>query len=50
MDGGAPFYNVYASKDRRYFAVGCIEPQFFATFVNVRADLFEKGQLWITYG
>lgn len=26
LDGGAPYYKVYSSKDKKYFAVGCIEP------------------------
>ena len=25
LDGGAPFYNIYMSKDRKYFTVCCIE-------------------------
>jgi alpha-methylacyl-CoA racemase len=29
LDGGAPFYNVYRSKDNIYYAVGCIEPKFY---------------------
>ena len=28
VDSGAPFYNVYATADRRYVAVGAIEPKF----------------------
>ena len=35
LDGGAPFYSVYQSKDKKYFAVGCIEPQFYNEFVKV---------------
>jgi alpha-methylacyl-CoA racemase len=30
LDGGAPFYGVYATADGRYVAVGAIEPQFYA--------------------
>ncbi len=30
LDTGAPFYDVYETKDGRYMAVGPIEPQFFA--------------------
>jgi alpha-methylacyl-CoA racemase len=29
LDTGAPFYDVYETKDARYIAVGPIEPQFF---------------------
>jgi alpha-methylacyl-CoA racemase len=31
LDTGAPFYEVYETKDGRYVAVGPIEPQFFAS-------------------
>eukprot|EP00347_Sterkiella_histriomuscorum_P019247 403342377 len=34
LDGGAPFYTIYQSKDKKYFAVGCIEPQFFKIFLK----------------
>jgi alpha-methylacyl-CoA racemase len=34
LDGGAPFYSVYATADDRYMAVGAIEPQFYAEFVS----------------
>ncbi|HVW28228.1 MAG TPA: CaiB/BaiF CoA-transferase family protein [Polyangiaceae bacterium] len=30
LDTGAPFYDVYETKDSRYVAVGPLEPQFFA--------------------
>jgi alpha-methylacyl-CoA racemase len=30
LDGGAPFYDTYECADRRYVAVGAVEPQFFA--------------------
>jgi len=29
LDGGAPFYQVYQTKDGKYMAVGAIEPQFY---------------------
>ena len=35
LDGGAPFYRNYACKDGRFLAVGCLEPQFFATFCTL---------------
>lgn len=41
LDGGAPFYRVYETKDGGYMAVGAIEPQFFAqllTGLGLRAD------------
>lgn len=40
LDGGAPFYTIYEAKDRKLFAVGCIEPQFFKIFVKVRLKDF----------
>jgi alpha-methylacyl-CoA racemase len=34
LDGAAPFYRCYATKDGRFMAVGCIEPQFFAAMME----------------
>ena len=34
LDSGAPFYDVYATSDDQYMAVGAIEPQFFAALVS----------------
>jgi crotonobetainyl-CoA:carnitine CoA-transferase CaiB-like acyl-CoA transferase len=47
LDGGAPYYNVYESSDKKYFSVGCLEPKFFKTFVNVR--LLTVNYLAIAY-
>lgn len=35
LDGGMPFYRCYETADEKYMAVGCIEPQFFAEFLNI---------------
>ena len=35
IDGGAPFYDLYETADGRHMAVGALEPQFFATFVEL---------------
>ncbi len=35
VDGGAPFYCSYATKDGKYVAVGAIEPHFYANLVKV---------------
>jgi alpha-methylacyl-CoA racemase len=34
LDTGAPWYDVYATADGRYMAVGAIEPQFYAEFIR----------------
>lgn len=34
LDGGAPFYNVYACVDGEFIAMGSMEPQFFATVLE----------------
>ncbi|KAJ3983968.1 CoA-transferase family III [Lentinula detonsa] len=34
LDGGAPFYSIYSCKDGACMSVGCLEPQFFATFIE----------------
>ena len=33
LDTGAPFYEVYETSDRRYVAVGAIEPKFYAALL-----------------
>ncbi|MCF6321549.1 MAG: CoA transferase [Rhizobiaceae bacterium] len=35
LDGAAPFYRCYECNDGKFLSVGCIEPQFFAEFVNL---------------
>jgi alpha-methylacyl-CoA racemase len=34
LDGGAPFYDTYTCADGRHVAVGALEPQFYAAFVE----------------
>jgi len=34
LDGGAPFYDVYKTKDGKWLAVGAIEARFYAEFVE----------------
>ena len=43
LDGGAPFYDTYETKDGKYVAVGSIEPQFYAE-LRERAGL--KDAIW----
>jgi alpha-methylacyl-CoA racemase len=44
LDGAAPFYRCYATKDGKFMAVGCIEPQFFAAMMErLPVDLAEFG-------
>jgi alpha-methylacyl-CoA racemase len=33
LDGGAPFYDTYATADGEYMAVGALEPQFYAALL-----------------
>ncbi|MEM7727866.1 MAG: CaiB/BaiF CoA-transferase family protein [Pseudomonadota bacterium] len=35
LDGGMPFYRCYETRDGKFMAVGCIEPQFFAEFLRL---------------
>lgn len=35
LDGGAPFYSVYATKDGRYVAVGALEPKFYRRLLGL---------------
>ncbi len=34
LDGGAPFYDTYATADGEYVAVGALEPQFYAALLR----------------
>lgn len=34
LDTGAPFYEVYETKDGKYVAVGALEPKFYAALLN----------------
>jgi alpha-methylacyl-CoA racemase len=34
LDGGAPFYDTYATSDGQYLAVGALEPQFYAALLR----------------
>ncbi len=34
LDGGAPYYNVYETKDKRFMAVGAIEEKFYRAFLK----------------
>jgi alpha-methylacyl-CoA racemase len=35
LDGGAPFYAIYQASDGGHFAVGALEPQFYAEFARL---------------
>ncbi|MFO1218240.1 MAG: CaiB/BaiF CoA-transferase family protein [Burkholderiaceae bacterium] len=41
LDGGAPFYDTYATADGRHIALGALEPKFFAEFAQ-RIGLDER--------
>lgn len=47
LSGGAPFYGVYECEDGRFFAVGAIEPKFYAQFLSALgiADIALAAQL-----
>lgn len=34
LDSGAPFYDVYETKDNKFLSVGALEPQFYAILVK----------------
>ena len=47
LDGGAPFYGVYACADGKWIAVGALEPQFFAALVDkLGLDAAEFAERW----
>jgi alpha-methylacyl-CoA racemase len=35
LDGGAPYYDLYATSDGRHMSVGPLEPQFYDVFVDL---------------
>jgi alpha-methylacyl-CoA racemase len=35
VDGGAPYYGTYQTRDRRWLAVGAMEPQFYAALLKL---------------
>jgi len=43
LDSGAPFYEVYDTSDGKWFAIGAIEPQFYAELLKVLG--LDAGQL-----
>ena len=53
LDGGAPYYDTYETKDGKYMAAGALEPQFFAALLKgleidearIDGDRLEK-QTW----
>lgn len=34
LDGGAPFYKTYRTKDDKFMSVGALEPQFFSELLK----------------
>ena len=44
LDGGLPYYRCYETRDGKFMSVGCLEPQFFAIFLE-KMDLSPE-----TYG
>ncbi|CZT21564.1 probable alpha-methylacyl-coa racemase [Ramularia collo-cygni] len=34
LDGGAPYYDTYETKDEKYMAVGALEPQFYSVLLK----------------
>ena len=34
LDGGAPFYDIYATSDGKWVTVGALEPKFYATLID----------------
>lgn len=49
LDGGAPFYCIYRSKDGAFFTVACIEQKFFKNFVTIMKEhkMEDKDQQYL---
>jgi alpha-methylacyl-CoA racemase len=48
LDSGAPFYEVYRTRDDRFVAVGALEPQFYADLLTVLDIGPESAPQWDT--
>ena len=48
LDGGAPFYRVYATRDKGFVAVGALEARFFAELLNALSltDVIDAARQW----
>ncbi|KIK63163.1 hypothetical protein GYMLUDRAFT_72424 [Collybiopsis luxurians FD-317 M1] len=50
LDGGAPYYNIYACKDGGFMTLACIEPQFYKIFLEKFCeslpDDFTRSEKW----
>ncbi len=46
LDSGAHFYEVYATADGGHFAVGALEPQFYAELLDVLGIPLEQAPQW----
>jgi crotonobetainyl-CoA:carnitine CoA-transferase CaiB-like acyl-CoA transferase len=44
LNGGAPFYNVYRTRDGRWLSVGCLEPYFYDALCDVLGIDEMRGQ------
>lgn len=40
LDGGAPFYDTYETADKKYMAVGSLEPQFYVKLIQGKTDTY----------
>lgn len=43
LDGGAPFYDTYETADKKYMAVGSLEPQFYVKLIQGKSDI---SKIW----
>eukprot|EP00123_Amoebidium_parasiticum_P016008 comp23244_c0_seq1/m.37950 comp23244_c0_seq1/g.37950 ORF comp23244_c0_seq1/g.37950 comp23244_c0_seq1/m.37950 type:complete len:215 (-) comp23244_c0_seq1:291-935(-) len=34
LDSGCPFYDTYETKDKKWLAIGCLEPEFYKEFIS----------------
>lgn len=49
LDGGAPFYDVYTCSDGKWMSVGCLEPQFFITFIDIFKNALRMDGLKLSW-
>lgn len=44
LDGSAPYYSTYCTRDGEYLSVGAIEPKFFAEFIRIAGIDFDPAE------
>lgn len=47
LDGGAPFYDTYKTKDGKFMAVGALEEKFYKNLIEGNEGAIKQNDCWI---